>query len=514
MAISKTRPKPTIPSNLADQLRVLVIDDQVHHAEVVAEALETIGFECEIADGGEAGAERIEQGNLDLILTDLYMEDLDGFAILKKANEEIPDCQVVMITGRSDVKSAVEAMQQGAAHYLTKPLQLGELRAIINKAAENLRLHRQNRELRRQLDEKFGFEGVVGESAQMHRVMDVLKHVAPTKASIIVLGETGTGKELVARAIHNNSDRRNKPFLAINCTALNENLLDDELFGHDKWAYTDARKARKGKFEAAHGGTLFLDEIGDMSLKLQAKLLRALDAEEITRIGENDPVKVDVRVISATHRDLEAAVSNGEFRRDLYHRLKVVQIPMPPLRERRSDVPLLAAHFLREHNQKENKQVQRISDAVMRAMRDYHWEGNVRELRNLIYSMVVLDRDQILDLDDLELADCDGKLCTPAEPEKLGPDSLVGRPLAEIQRYYVERALEMTEGNRGEAARLLGIGERTLYRNINEWKEEEELRKVLHETGGDLSAAAERLNLSLSELQRKAKKLGLETDED
>src|SRR5437762_7465458 len=324
-----------------EPLRVLVIDDEEFHAEAVAESLQRVGYECVIATSGSAGARKIEQEDFDVVLTDLRMEDMDGLAILRKAKQDLPDAEVVLITGHGDVKTAVQAMQQGAAHYLLKPVDLAELRAMVDKAAERLRLARTNRELKRQLDEKFGFEGVVGNSPKMHKVIDQLRTLAPTSATVLIHGETGTGKELVAKAIHNNSPRKNKPFVAMNCTALNENLLEDELFGHEPGSYTGADRLRKGRFEHANGGTLFLDEVGDMPVTLQAKLLRVLEDKEVFRIGSNEPIKVSVRLISASNRDLEAAVANGAFRQDLYYRLKVATIKLPPLRERREDIPLL-----------------------------------------------------------------------------------------------------------------------------------------------------------------------------
>src|SRR5215472_16372644 len=290
-----------------EPIRVLVIDDEKAHAEVVAESLERVGYQCVVATRGADGARLIENEEFDVVLTDLRMEDMDGLAILRKAKQNTPDAEVVVITGHGDVKTAVEAIKQGASNYLTKPVDMAELRAIVDRAAERLRLARANRELKRQLDEKFGFEGVVGNSPKMHKVIELLKNVAPASATVLIQGETGTGKELVARAIHTNSPRKNKPFVAMNCTALNENLLDDELFGHESGAFTGADRRRIGKFEYANGGTLFLDEVGDMPLTLQAKLLRVLENKEVFRIGSNEPIKVNVRLLSATFRDLEKA---------------------------------------------------------------------------------------------------------------------------------------------------------------------------------------------------------------
>jgi two-component system response regulator HydG len=492
-----------------EPLRVLVIDDEERHAEAVAESLERVGYECVIATSGSAGAKRIEQDEYDVVLTDLRMEDMDGLAIVRKARQDLPDAEVVVITGYGDVKTAVEAIKEGAANYLTKPVDMAELRAIVDRAAERLRLARANRELKRQLDEKFGFEGVIGNSPKMHEVIAKLRSVAPTSATVLIVGENGTGKELVAKAIHTNSPRKNKPFVAMNCTALNENLLEDELFGHEPGAFTGAEKLRKGRFEYANGGTLFLDEVGDMPPRLQAKLLRVLENWEVTRIGSNEPIKVNVRLLSATNRDLEAAVERGEFRRDLYYRLKVVTVKLPPLRERREDIPLLAAHFIKEFNARHGKHVQGVAEPVRKAMIAYDWPGNVRELRNLVESMVVQDRDGVLGLDDLEEGDPLRRL-QPPDGAGAGPTSLVGRPLTEVERYYTEKALELTGGNREEAAKMLGIGERTLYRNIQNWKLQDRIRQVLQEADGNLDAAAQSLNMRPEALARKIKKLGLQ----
>ncbi len=493
-----------------EPIRVLVIDDEPLHADAVAESLQRVGYDCVIATSGSAGARKVAQEEFDIILTDLRMEDVDGLAILRKAKQELPDAEVVVITGHAEVKTAVEAIKEGAANYLTKPVDLVELRAIVDRAAERTRLARVNRDLKRQIDEKFGFEGVVGNSPRMHDVIAKLKAVAPTSATVLIQGETGTGKELAAKAIHTNSPRRNKPFVAMNCTALNENLLEDELFGHEPGAFTGADRFRKGRFEYANGGTLFLDEIGDMPPTLQAKLLRVLENQEVLRIGSNEPIKVNVRLLSATNRDLEAAVADGTFRQDLYYRLKVVTVKLPPLRDRKEDIPLLAFHFLKEFNQRHGKDVKEIARPVFRAMESYSWPGNVRELRNLIESMVVQDTDGVLNLDDMQ--ETDGlRRMQLTEHAPAGPGNLVGRPLTEIERYYIEQTLELTRGNREEAARLLAIGERTLYRVIQEWKLQDKIKQALTEAGGEVAEAARRLNMKEPVLQRKIKKWGLQT---
>lgn len=502
-------PNPAAAHGVAEEpLRVLVIDDNKPHGEVVAEILSSAGYDCVIATSGPEGARHIETEEFDVILTDLRMEDVDGLAILRLAKQAQPDAEVVVFTGHGDVKTAVQAMQMGALSYLTKPLNREELRAVVGKAAERLRLTKANRELKRQLDERFGFEGLIGNSPRMHEVMARLKSIAPTNATVLILGETGTGKDLIAQAIHQNSPRKGKPFVPLNCTVLNENLLDDELFGHEPGAFTGAERLRKGKFEYANGGTLFLDEIGDMPLPLQAKLLRVVENREVTRIGGNEPIKVNVRLLAATHHNLAAAVAEGKFREDLYHRLKVVTVRLPALRERREDIPLLAAHFLKESNKEHGKHVRSIADGVRKAMLTYDWPGNVRELRNVIDSAVVLDHDGVLGIDDIQESELVRQTPTTVLPAS-GPDGLVGRPLNEVERYYIEQALELTKGNREEAARMLGIGERTLYRVIQDWKLQDRIREALDAAGGNTEEAAKSLGIKEPSLQRKMKKWGL-----
>jgi len=451
------------------QARVLIIDNDEPHALAVSESLERVGFECAVATSGTEGARRIEEDTFDLVITDLVMNDLDGLAILARAREALPDAEVILVTGHGSIPSAVTAIQQGAFNYLLKPLDLNQLRTVADRACESLRLRRTNAELHRRLDERFGFEGVVGLSRQMNDVIDRLKRIAPTDASVLIQGETGTGKELVAQAIHQNSPRKNKPFVALNCAALSENILESELFGHVKGAFTDASTDRVGKFEYAHGGTLFLDEVGDMPLATQIKLLRVLESGEITRVGSNEPIKVNVRILSATNRNLEDAISAGSFRRDLYHRLKVVTIVLPPLAERTEDIPLLIEHFIKQLAKRHDKSIKSMTTAARRRLLTFDWPGNVRQLRNVIESMVVVDYDGVLDLDDLpqELSD---EPETPAPTAHGAAAGLVGRPLADIERYYIEQTLHFTGGNREEAARLLGIGERTLYRKIKEFQ--------------------------------------------
>ena len=452
-------------------VEVLIVDNDEAHAQTVAESLDRPGFHCRVATSGPEGAQWIEEAAsvFDVVITDLLMNKIDGLGILKRAKSAQPYAEVILMTGHGTVPSAVEAMQQGAFNYLLKPLDINQLRAITDKAAESSRLRRANVELKRRLDERFGFEGVVGDSPQMRQVIERLKRIAPTNASVLIQGETGTGKELVAQAIHQNSPRKNKAFVGLNCAALSENILESELFGHVKGAFTDASTDRVGKFEYAHGGTMFLDEVGDMPLPTQIKLLRVIESGEITRVGSNDLIKVNVRVLSATNQNLEQAIDAGTFRTDLYHRLKVVTIRLPTLRERSPDIPVLIDHFVRLFSKKHDKQVKGMSLAARRRILSYDWPGNVRQLRNVVESMVVVDYDELLDVDDLpeELAEPD----EPAgEPSTGSLTNLVGKPLQDIERLFIAETLRVTGGNREEAAGMLGIGERTLYRKIKEYR--------------------------------------------
>jgi two-component system response regulator HydG len=451
------------------QIRVLVVDDDEPHATAVAESLERVGYECVVATSGAMGLKLIEEQVFDIIITDLIMEGVGGLEVLAKAKRELPDAEVVILTGHSTIKTAVTAIQTGASAYLTKPLDINELRTVTDKASQSKRLQRSNIELQKQLNEKFGFEGVIGNSVAMHSVVAKLRQIAPTSASVLIVGESGTGKELVAKALHVNSPRRSKPFVPLNCAELSENILESELFGHVKGAFTGADRDRIGRFQYANGGTLFMDEIGDMPTPIQIKLLRVLETGEIVRVGTNDPIKVNVRLISATNRDLADVIAAGKFRQDLYHRLKVVSIKLAPLRERRDDIPLLIEHFLRELGAAHGKPNLAMTQAVRKVLMSHSWPGNVRELKNTIESMIVIDADGRLDLDDLT-EDLQSATAIGTGDLAGGVDSLIGKSIEEIQKHYIAETLKLTSGNREEAAKLLGIGERTLYRKLKEYQ--------------------------------------------
>jgi two-component system response regulator HydG len=455
------------PEALAAATRVLIVDNDKAHARSMGESLERSGYPVTVATTGPEGAEAIEQGSFDVVVTDLVMPQTDGMQILALARQSLPECEVIVVTGHGTVPRAVEAMQQGALNFLEKPLTPEKLRAATAKAAEAVELKRANVDLHRRLDEKFGFEGIVYASPQMQAIIDRLRRIAPTDASVLIQGETGTGKELIAQAIHQNSPRKKRPFVALNCAALSEHLLESELFGHVKGAYTDAAQDRVGRFEYAHGGTLFLDEVGDMPMPTQIKLLRVLENGEITRVGENKPIKVNVRVLTATNRDLEESIAERTFREDLFHRFKVVTITLPRLADRREDIVPLTDHFRKYFAKRHAKTVSAVTPAATNRLFRFDWPGNVRQLRNVIETMVVLDADGVLDTDDLppELVD----MSDVQAGGPVGLSELVGRPLEEVERLFIEETLKFTNQNREAAARLLKIGARTLYRKIKEY---------------------------------------------
>ena len=448
----------------APALRVLVIDDDPAEAAAAAEALERIGCHCTIATSGRDGLEVIREGEVDVVLTDLVMHDVTGLEIVEETKRYWPEVEVLVITGHGSIDTAVQAMEKGAMTYLQKPINIRVLRTYVRQAAEKQRMARRHADLQRQLDKRYGFEGIIGQSRAMQRIFDVLGQISATNATILIEGESGTGKELVARAIHNNSPRRARPFVPLNCAALSESILESELFGHEKGAFTGADRRRKGRFEYAQRGTLFLDEVGDMPITTQIKLLRVIENREILRVGSNVPITVDVRLLAATNQDLEELIRSKRFREDLYFRLNVVRIRLPLLRERSNDVPLLIDAFLREFNEVHGKEIGGIKTEAVEILCRYPWPGNVRELKNCIESMVVTTRNKVLGPADipahisrLPVAAAEGIAVTP------------GLSLDEVEREVIRRTLDMTRGNREEAARILKIGERTLYRKLDKY---------------------------------------------
>ena len=355
---------PTSEASDNVPIRILLVDNDPDHARAMAESLERLGYTCVIATSGPEGCREIEQQTFDVVVTDLVMNEVDGMGVLKQARELLPECEVIMVTGHATVPKAVEAMQEGAFNFLEKPITPKRLQAVTEKAVESVRLRLQNIELNQRLDERFGFENLIYSSSSMQGVVERLKRIAPTDAGVLITGETGTGKDVVAQAIHQNSPRKKKPFVALNTGAVAEHLVESELFGHTKGAFTDAITDRVGKFEYANGGTLFLDEVGDMPMSTQIKLLRVLEERKITRVGDNKPIDVNVRVIAATNKDLENDIEEGRFRSDLYYRLKVVTVHLDPLSSRRDDIIPLADHFRKQANRRNHKQVKGFSPAL------------------------------------------------------------------------------------------------------------------------------------------------------
>ncbi|MEK6559688.1 MAG: sigma-54 dependent transcriptional regulator [Planctomycetota bacterium] len=443
---------------------ILVIDDKEDHAKATAEALQKMGYKCLIATSGRDGQKIIDTGDVDIVITDLIMHDVDGLQILKSTKERLPEAEVILITGYGTVETAVDAMQKGAATYLLKPININHLRAEVNKLVEKQYLIRSNKELHKQLDERFGLSGIIGNSPKMQKILNIVNQISGTTATILITGESGTGKELISKIIHNNSPRKNNPLVILNAAAIPENLLESELFGHEKGSFTGAIYQRKGKFEYAHHGTLFLDEIGDMPLSTQVKLLRVIEDGVITRIGSNESIEVDVRLIAATNQDLEKLIKEGKFREDLYFRLNVVSIKLPPLRERKEDIPLLIDVFLREFLQTHNKTISYISPEARKILCNYPWPGNVRELKNCIESMVVVGTKNTLDIEDIPEHILQRSDKTPASPSLLG-----GITMEEAERELIKNTLATVGGNREEAAKMLGIGERTLYRKLDRY---------------------------------------------
>ena len=446
-----------------ERARILIVEDDRPQADAINEALARLGHACVVVTEPRRALDLIEGDGFDLVVTDLMMHDVDGMEILQEAKRIDAGTEVIVVTGHGSIETAVQAMRDGAWDYITKPLNLGELRGRVAKALEHRRLVRRNRQLTAQLDERFGFKALIGTSAAMRRVIETCRQIAPTDTTVLLEGESGTGKELLAKAIHNNSPRRGANFVGLNCAALSEGILESELFGHEKGAFTGAVASRKGRFEHAHGGTLFLDEVGDMPMSTQIKLLRVIENREITRVGSNEPRRVNVRLISASNRNLDNLVKQASFRKDLYFRLKVVRIVLPPLRHRREDVPLLTDHYLHRLATEHDKTVTGITPEAQALLNAYDWPGNVRELVNALETMVVLARGETLDVHDIptEIRPASD----PSAAEGLAP----GISLEDAERVLIERTLDETDGNRQRTAEILGIGERTLYRKIKQY---------------------------------------------
>ncbi len=452
---------------MSDTAFILIVEDERSHGEALKEGLERAGHACRLVDSGDEGVASMKQRVPHVVVTDYRLGgSLNGLDVLKMARLISPWTQGILITAHGDEKLARDAIIEGGAYdYLSKPLDLEQLRATVSRAARQAITLRENFNMREQLDRAYSFEGIIAVSSAMRGVLDRARRLAKTKLTVVIYGESGTGKELIARAIHNNSDRRTGAWVPVNCAGISEGILESELFGHVKGAFTNAHTDRRGLFEAADGGTIFLDEIGDMPQQMQAKLLRVLESGEIVRVGSSKPIHVDVRVVAATNRDLKQAVLDKTFREDLFFRINQADINLLPLRDRREEIAPLIHHFIQQANELNKKQVKTVTPEALRLLENYRWPGNVRELQNVVNQMVVFSDGETLDVKDLP--------STP--PINATTDIVPLKPrafnltLEELEKVAIQHALAQHGGNREKAAKQLGIGARTLYRKIKEY---------------------------------------------
>ena len=447
---------------------ILVVEDDRAQREALQEILQAEGYELETAPDGETGLQRLQEQGFDLVLTDMALPGVNGLDILKFLVHRQPHCLCIIITGYATVKNSVDAMRQGAYDYLPKPVDPQELRLVVHRALDHQHLQKENLDLKKQLFKRFGFANIIGASEQIHQLFDLVRKVADTDSTVLLLGESGTGKELIARAIHYNSHRRQGPLVPVNCAAIPEELLESELFGHERGAFTHAIRTRIGRFEQASGGTIFLDEVADMSPSLQVKLLRVLQDRSFERIGGVKSIKVDIRVIAATNQNLESLVSQSKFREDLYYRLKVIPLRVPPLRERVGDIPLLAAHFFQQFSKKKNKAPKRLSPAAMALLNRYSWPGNVRELENLMERLVILTEGDVVEVKDLPPRFQETlSLGVGGESIDFSPDGLnLPQALHELERRLILKALEQSNWVKSRAAQLLQLNRTTLIEKM------------------------------------------------
>jgi DNA-binding NtrC family response regulator len=447
---------------------LLIVDDEAALREAIAERLGDHGFIVEQAASGEEALERLAGFAFDVLITDLRLPGIDGRQVLDAAIERYPDLVAIVITGFGTVKDAVDAIKQGASDFVTKPFQFDALMHVLRSAMEQRRLKTENAYLRSQLEQRYRFDGIIGRSQPMRELFQLLETVASTSSTVLITGETGTGKELAARAIHHNSSRRNNRFVALNCSAIPETLLEAELFGHVRGAFTGAVANRQGRLEQAHRGTLFLDEVGTMSPALQAKLLRVLQEREFERVGDSHTVKIDVRVIAATHSDLTKMVAEGSFREDLFYRLNVIPIQMPPLRDRREDIPLLVQHFLERLAADTGRPAVTVSQEAVRRLMAYAWPGNVRQLENAVERALAFSKGRAqLDVADLA-PDIQNQPAAPDNVDGWFPDEGIdfARYVESVELSLIRRSLERTHGNKRQAAKLLNLKRTTLIEKL------------------------------------------------
>ena len=436
--------------------KILVVDDESIVRESLHDWLQGVGYQVECAESAEDALEIIKKDKTKIMLADLVMPGMNGIELMKEARKIVPTISTVIITAHATIESAISAIREGAHDYVEKPFCPEKVELLIDKLVEHQNLIEENISLRQKIKDRFHFEGIIAKSPKMLKIFDLIKTVAPTNATVLITGETGTGKEVVARAIHHQSHRRDKPFIATSCAALPESLLESELFGYEKGSFTGAGERKKGKFEAAHKGTLFLDEIGEINANTQVHLLRALEDKKITRIGSNEEILVDVRVITATNKDLKEMIIKGQFREDLYYRLKVVTINIPPLRERKEDILPLANYFLEKYAEENSKGTINFSPQVIEFMLHYSWPGNVRELENMIEHGVILCKDNSISLAELP-------------PDIVQPVQTKEKTIEAVTKNHVIHVLEETKGNITKAAKILGIRRMTLYNKLKKY---------------------------------------------
>ncbi len=449
------------------KLTILAVDDEANQRKILAGYLKKKGYNVIEANSAEQGIELANKNLVDLILTDFKMPGKTGVDLLKEVRAKNPEAAIVIMTAFGTIESAVEAMRAGAYDYITKPIDFDELELLIQRLGERQQLISENILLKEQLAEKYKFTDIIARSSKMEEVLNLTGRVAKSRASVLIRGESGTGKELIARAIHFASQRHNKPFIAVNCSALNENLLESELFGHEKGAYTGADKQRLGRFELADGGTIFLDEIGDIPLSTQVKLLRVLQEQNFERVGGSSPIQVDVRVIAATNRNLEEFMKEGKFREDLFYRLNVVTIEIPPLHQRKEDILPLVEYFKDKYSKEVNKEKVEFSKEALDTLLKYHYPGNVRELENIIHRAVVLVRENLITTNELPI----NLRSLPSEqPSSRSSQSQnLGERVEELEKELIFEALQKTDGNQSKAALQLGISERNLRYRLKKW---------------------------------------------
>ncbi|MBR5581514.1 MAG: sigma-54-dependent Fis family transcriptional regulator [Treponema sp.] len=444
---------------------ILIIDDEKNIREGLSAALELDGYSVKLAANGAEGLALIEKGDIDLVITDLRMPGISGEEVLAKVRGESPGIPVIVLTGHGSIDTAVDAMRNGAYDFLTKPLSLDRLSLIVKRALAGRELEIRHSSLQQELDAKASFESIIGKSAEMQRIFQMVRKAADSKASVLITGESGTGKELIANALHNLSPRKSNPFIKVHCAALSETLLESELFGHEKGAFTGAAARKRGRFELANTGTIFLDEIGEINQNVQIKILRVLQDKRFERVGGEETLEVDVRVIAATNRNLEEEIAQGRFREDLFYRLNVVHIQVPPLRDRKDDIPLMLNAFLDEFNRENNKSITGFDSRSRSALYKYDWPGNIRQLRNCVESAVVMCSGNEITLEDLPPT-----VRGAAESNVIQVP--VGITMAEAEKIIIQQNLASNQGNKTKTADILGIGRKTLHRKLEEYGEE------------------------------------------